>query len=155
LALDVFCSRDLSAERKPPRPPYNAISKIKTFASHRPRPKRNNNLAHAEIWAHVGSPPRADPGAGAKRFVWTTPSKQGRFGMLRRGRVRSCVRPMLRGLMTAGPDAIGSLAPQQIYALEWRITLDGFFQAPGSTGSAITPPSPSLTHQLWQPLMGF
>jgi hypothetical protein len=37
--------------------------------------------------------------------------------------------------MTAGPDAIRSLAPKQIYALEWRITLDGFFQAPGSTGS--------------------
>ena len=37
-------------------------------------------------------------------------------------------------LMTAGPDAIRSLAPKQIYALEWRITLDGFLQAPGSTG---------------------
>ena len=80
---------------------------------------------------------------------------KGEFGMLRRGRVRSCVRPTLRGLMTAGPDAIRSLAPKQIYALEWRITLDGFFQAPGSTGSPSTPPSPSLTHQLWQPLMGF
>jgi len=45
--------------------------------------------------------------------------------MLRRGRVRSCVRPTLRGLMTAGPDAIRSLVPKQIYALEWRITLDG------------------------------
>ena len=44
---------------------------------------------------------------------------------VRRGRVRSCVRPTLRGLMTAGPDAIRSLAPKQIYALEWRITLDG------------------------------
>ena len=53
--------------------------------------------------------------------------------MLRRGRVRSCVRPTLRGLRTAGPDAIRSLAPKQIYALEWRITLDGFFQAPGLT----------------------
>src|SRR5215472_4759660 len=28
---------------------------------------------------------------------------------VRRGRVRSCVRPTLRGLMTAGPDAIRSL----------------------------------------------
>jgi hypothetical protein len=37
--------------------------------------------------------------------------------------------------MTAGPDAIRSLAPKQIYALEWRITLDGFFEAPSSTGS--------------------
>src|SRR3954471_6733018 len=37
---------------------------------------------------------------------------------VRRGRVRSCVRPTLRGLMTAGPDAIRSLAPKQIYALE-------------------------------------
>jgi hypothetical protein len=46
------------------------------------------------------------------------------------GRVRSCVRPALRGLMTAGPDAIRSLAPKQIYALEWHITLDGFLQAP-------------------------
>src|SRR5262249_2062825 len=27
--------------------------------------------------------------------------------------------------LTAGPDAIRSLAPKQIYALEWRITLDG------------------------------
>ena len=68
--------------------------------------------------------------------------------MLRRGRVRSCVRPTLRGPMTAGPDAIRSLAPKQIYTLEWqwRITLDGFFQAPGSTGShhatiALTHPS--------------
>jgi hypothetical protein len=43
--------------------------------------------------------------AGTKRFVWTTPSKQERSGMLRRGRVRSCVRPTLRGPMTAGPDA--------------------------------------------------
>src|SRR6516165_4970387 len=42
---------------------------------------------------------------------------------------------MLRGLLTAGPDAIRSLAPKQIYALEWRITFDGLFQAPGSTGS--------------------
>ena len=66
--------------------------------------------------------------------------------MLRRGRVRSCVRPTLRGLRTAGPDAIRSLAPKQIYALEWRITLDGFFQAPGSTGSPSRhhrPPHPS------------
>ena len=52
----------------------------------------------------------------------------------------------LRGLRTAGPDAIRSLPPKQIYALEWRITLDGFFQAPGSTGShhatiALTHPS--------------
>src|SRR6516162_7558651 len=72
-------------------------------------------------------------GPGTKRHVWTTPSKQGRSGMSRRGRVRSCVRPTLRGLRTAGPDAIRSLAPKQIYALEWRITLDGFFQAPGLT----------------------
>ena len=74
--------------------------------------------------------------------------------MLRRGRVRSCVRPTLRGLMTAGPDAIRSLAPKQIYALEWRITLDGLFQAPGSTGShhatiALTHPSAVAT------LLGF
>ena len=81
-----------------------------------------------------------------KRHVWTTPSKQGRFGMLRRGRVRSCVRPTLRGLRTAGPDAIRSLAPKQIYALEWRITLDGLFQAPGSTGS------PSRHHRPYSPI---
>ena len=113
----------------------------------------------------LGREPPDEP--GTKRHVWTTPSKQGRFGMLRRGRVRSCVddpvearaiwyvrrgrvrscvRPTLRGLMTAGPDAIRSLAPKQIYALEPRITLDGFFQAPGSTGShhatiALTHPS--------------
>ena len=43
--------------------------------------------------------------------------------MLRRGRVRSCIRPTLRGLRTAGPDAIRSLAPKQIYVLEWRIPL--------------------------------
>jgi len=85
-------------------------------------------------------------GPGTKRHVWTTPSKQGRSGMSRRGRVRSCVRPTLRGLRTAGPDAIRSLAPKQIYALEWRITLDGFFQAPGLTGSPSRhhrPPHPS------------
>jgi hypothetical protein len=49
-------------------------------------------------------------------------------------------------LRTAGPDAIRSLAPKQIYALEWRITLDGFLQAPGSTGSPSRhhrPPHPS------------
>src|SRR5215469_7926256 len=65
---------------------------------------------------------------------------------VRRGRVRSCVRPTLRGLMTAGPDAIRSLAPKQIYALQWRITLDGFFQAPGLIGSPSRhhrPPHPS------------
>lgn len=88
---------------------------------------------------------RANP-AGIKRHVWTTPSKQGRSGMLRRGRVRSCVRPTLRGLRTAGPDAIRSLAPKQIYALEWRITLDGLFQAPGSTGS------PSRHHRPHSPI---
>ena len=65
---------------------------------------------------------------------------------VRRGRVRSCVRPTLRGLVTAGPDAIRSLAPKQIYALEWRITLDGFFQAPGSTGS------PSRHHRPHSPI---
>ena len=65
---------------------------------------------------------------------------------VRRGRVRSCVRPTLRGLVTAGPDAIRSLAPKQIYALEWRITLDGFFQAPGSTGS------PSRHHRPHSPV---
>ena len=63
--------------------------------------------------------PEPTSGLGTKRRVWTTPSKQGRSGMLRRGRVRSCVRPTLRGLRTAGPDAIRSLAPKQIYALEW------------------------------------
>jgi hypothetical protein len=83
---------------------------------------------------------------GSKRYVWTTPSKQERSGMLRRGRVRSCVRATLRGPMTAGPDAIRSLAPKQIYALEWRITLDGFFQAPGSTGS------PSRHHRPHSPI---
>jgi hypothetical protein len=50
--------------------------------------------------------------------------------------------------MTAGPDAIRSLAPKQIYALEWRITLDGFFQAPGSTGS------PSRHHRPHHPVSG-
>ena len=74
---------------------------------------------------------------------------------VRRGRVRSCVRPTLRGLVTAGPDAIRSLAPKQIYALEWRITLDGVLPGSGFDRFAITPPSPSLTRQLWQPLMGF
>ena len=49
-------------------------------------------------------------------------------------------------LGTVGPDAIRSLVPKQIYALEWRITHDGFFQAPGSTGSPSRhhrPPHPS------------
>ena len=99
-------------------------------------PFRNNHLARQKSGANDGNPPRADP----------TPSKQGRSGMLRRGRMRSCVRPTLRGLRTAGPDAIRSLAPKQIYALEWRITLDGFFQAPGLTGSPSRhhrPPHPS------------
>ena len=90
--------------------------------------------------------PAPTPGAVTKRHVWTTPSKQERSGMLRRGRVRSCVRPTLRGPMTAGPDAIRSLAPKQIYALEWRITLNGFFQAPGSTGS------PSRHHRPHHPV---
>ena len=95
-----------------------------------------------------GSAPGREPPdePGTKRHVWTTPSKQGGSGVLRRGRVRSCVRPTLRGLWTAGPDAIRSLAPKQIYALEWRITLDGFFQAPGLTGSPSRhhrPPHPS------------
>ena len=89
---------------------------------------------------------RASSESRTKRHVWTTPSKQERSGMLRRGRVRSCVRPTLRDLRTAGPDAIRSLAPQQIYALEWRITLDGFFQAPGSTGS------PSRHHRPHHPV---
>jgi len=44
------------------------------------------------------------------------------------------------------PDAIGSLAPKQIYALEWRITPDGFCQAPGSTGS------PSRHHRPHSPI---
>jgi hypothetical protein len=99
-------------------------------------------LAH--IFTQPGS--RAALRTRYQAYVWTTPSKQGRSGMLRRGRVRSCVRPTLRGLRTAGPDAIRSLAPKQIYALEWRITLDGFFQAPGLTGSPSRhhrPPHPS------------
>ena len=58
---------------------------------------------------------------------------------------------MLRGLLIAGPDAIRSLAPKQIYALEWRITLDGFFQAPVRHHATIA----LLTRQLWQLLMGF
>ncbi len=101
------------------------------------------------LCAARGQAPRSNLGRrwlGTKCHVWTTPSKQGRSGMLRRGRVRSCVRPTLRGLRTAGPDAIRSLAPKQIYALEWRITLDGLFQAPGSTGSPSRhhrPPHPS------------
>jgi len=74
---------------------------------------------------------------------------------VRRGRVRSCVRPMLRGLMTAGPDAIRSLAPKQIYALEWRITFDGFFQAPGSTGSPSRHHRPHSPISCGKPLMGF
>src|SRR6516225_11654305 len=101
----------------------------------------SSHAGEGPVW--VASRP---PNPGTKRNVWTTPSKQGRFGMLRRGRVRSCVRPTLRGLRTAGPDAIRSLAPKQIYALEWRITLDGFFQAPGLTGSPSRhhrPPHPS------------
>ena len=65
---------------------------------------------------------------------------------VRRGRVRSCVQARFRGLMTAGPDAIRSLAPKQIYALEWRITLDGLFQAPGSTGSHHA--TTALTHPI-------
>src|SRR5215467_465640 len=68
------------------------------------------------------------------------------FGWHNRYTQRSCVRPTLRGFRTAGPDAIRSLAPKQIYALEWRITLDGLFQAPGSTGSPSRhhrPPHPS------------
>src|SRR6202008_2363110 len=48
--------------------------------------------------------------------------------------------------MTAGPDAISSLAPKQIYALEWRITIEWFFQAPGSTGS------PSRHHRPHHPV---
>src|SRR5215471_16458712 len=69
---------------------------------------------------------------GTKRHVWTTPSKQGRFGMCAGvgcGHVSGLCCAALR---TAGPDAIRSLAPKQIYALEWRITPDGPFQAPGS-----------------------
>jgi hypothetical protein len=57
-----------------------------------------------------------------------------------------CPAYVARPFRTAGPDAIRSLAPKQIYALEWRITLDGFLQAPGSTGSPSRhhrPPHPS------------
>jgi hypothetical protein len=42
-----------------------------------------------------------------------------------------CRAYVARPFRTAGPDAIRSLAPKQIYALEWRITLDGFFQSSG------------------------
>ena len=50
--------------------------------------------------------------------VWTAPSTQGFFDVRRRGRVRSCVRPVRAAFMTAGPDAIRSLAPNQFCALK-------------------------------------
>ena len=82
---------------------------------------------------------RADLQCGYQTLCVDDPVEARAIRYVRRGRVRSCVRPMLRGLRTAGPDAIRSLAPKQIYALEWRITFDGFFQAPGSTGSPSRP----------------
>ena len=96
--------------------------------------------------ANVRSPPGADPRRRYQVSCVDDPVKARAIWYVRRGRVRSCVRPTLRGLRTAGPDAIRSLAPKQIDALEWRITLDGFFQAPGSTGSPSRhhrPPHPS------------
>jgi hypothetical protein len=83
---------------------------------------------------------------GTKRIVWTTPSKQGRFGMCAAVGCGHVSGLRCAALGTAGPDAIRSLAPKQIYALEWRITLDGFFHAPGSTGS------PSRHHRPHSPL---
>ena len=81
------------------------------------------------------SPLRADSRRGYQASCVDDPVEARAIWYVPRGRVRSCVRPTLRGPVSAGPDAIRSLAPKQIYALEWRITLDGFFQAPGSTGS--------------------
>src|SRR5208337_3076291 len=79
-----------------------------------------------------GRGPRRRPGRRRRQASCVDDPVEARaIWYVRRGRVRSCVRPTLRGLMTAGPDAIRSLAPKQIYALEWRITLDGLFQAPG------------------------
>ena len=92
------------------------------------------------------SPPRAEAAHGYQASCVDDPVEARAIWYVRRGRVRSCVRPTLRGLMTAGPDAIRSLAPKQIYALEWRITLDGFLQAPGSTGS------PSRHHRPHSPI---
>jgi len=110
----------------------------------RPRRSKGDLVCCAAVGCgHVWTTP--------SKHVWTTPSKQGRSGMLRRGRVRSCVRPTLRGLRTAGPDAIRSLAPKQIYALEWRITLDGFFQAPVRHHATIALTHPSAVATL----MGF
>ena len=94
----------------------------------------------------VRNVPRAARRAGYQASCVDDPVEARAIWYVRRGRVRSCVRPTLRRLRTAGPDAIRSLAPKQIYALEWRITLDGFFQAPGSTGSPSRhhrPPHPS------------
>jgi hypothetical protein len=82
------------------------------------------------VAANDGNPPRPDLRRRHQASYVDDPSKQGRSGMLRRGRVRSCVRPTLRGLRTAGPDAIRSLAPKQICALEWRIPVG----SPPNTG---------------------
>jgi hypothetical protein len=68
---------------------------------------------------------RAIAGIASDRISVTGVRRIGRLALV------SVARPF----RTAGPDAIRSLAPKQIYALEWRITLDGFLQAPGSTGS--------------------
>ena len=69
------------------------------------------------VW-DVGSGSRGRLQAGDQAFCVDDPDEARAIWYGRRGLVRSCVRPTLRGLRTAGPDAIRSLAPKQIYALE-------------------------------------
>src|SRR5215207_6262923 len=89
---------------------------------------------------------RATAGAGARVIllpvrpchVWTAPWMQGRFGVRRRGRVRSCVRPRCAALVTAGPDEIRGPAPNQRIALDDALTQTGF------AGPRYRPVLPSL-----------
>ena len=94
------------------------------------------SLASNRVFAQPRSP-------AALRTCVDDPVEARAIWYVRRGRVRSCVRPTLRGPRTAGPDAIRSLAPKQIYALEWRITLGRVLPSSGFDRFAITPPSPS------------
>ena len=73
--------RGILARLEPPKPAPAPQPPLQVYEPPRAR-------AVPRLWGR-----EASPAPGIKRHVWTTPSKQGRFGMLRRGRERSCVRP--------------------------------------------------------------
>ncbi|MDB5370580.1 MAG: hypothetical protein JWP20_2138 [Roseomonas sp.] len=84
-------------------------------ASSRPDEGLLGDIRSAEQYRH-------GHGRLLRALVWTALRREGDVTLWRRGRVRSCVRPVGAALMAAGPDAIRGPAPDQFVAL-WSARL--------------------------------